>query len=105
EGLGHELRGLTTFRTNSDRIGLFRVVGAAGSVRHLRLVQSVISGRNSVGALVGRNHGLVERSHVQGDTDGKGFDVGGLVGWSDGQIVFSRAEGTVSGDSYSVGGV
>ena len=63
-----------------------------------------VSGKWSVGGLVGRNYGSVTGSYATGAVEG-GTDVGGLVGWNSGEMTTSYTTGSVSGSGAAVGGL
>lgn len=117
----------------TDRVGLFREIGAGGEIKNVGLTSASVTGRSNVGGLVGANDmgqisdsyvsgsvsgvksvgglagsndGRITDSHFDGDVTGTGDHVGGLVGWNDnaGRISGSHATGRVKGDS-NVGGL
>jgi hypothetical protein len=85
DGNGFEIRGLVIDDGTADRQGLFGATLGA-TLTGIRLVDASITGRNDVGALVGRAFAsLIEDSTVAGDSrvEGKNL-VGGLVGVASG---------------------
>ncbi len=131
DGGGHVIRGLTFASTDGGaKLGLFGVVGTAGSIRDIGLTDVTITGTGAqagslvsensgtivnayaagtvtggaaVGGLVGRNTGTITQSHVTGSVTGTG-DVGGLAGTNTGTIGQSYATGSVTGGGGSTGG-
>jgi hypothetical protein len=106
DGDGHTITGLTIDIDDND-IGLFGLVGAAGVLRNIRLVDADVIGDENVGALVGVLQGTVENSSSSGSVKG-GFVVGGLVGAAEGassSIVRSFSTADVEGDEDRIGGL
>ena len=101
EGNGHTIANLYVRRQASDDAGLFGAVGA-GRVRNLRLSNPNVDARLQVGALAGRNHGVIANASAVGTVEGIG-EVGGLVGRNQGTIERSYAGGSV--DSQVQGNV
>ena len=57
EGTGHVISNLYIKRRNGDEIGLFGVIGRKSAIRKVGLEDVDITGRASVGALAGSQHG------------------------------------------------
>ena len=96
EGNGHTISNLHIER-NTGFLGLFGKVDADGIIRNAGIVDGTVSGRGSVGALVGYNRGTIVNSYATADVSGSG-NVGGLVGWNyQGTITDSYATGNVTG--------
>ncbi|WP_349602568.1 beta strand repeat-containing protein, partial [Azospirillum argentinense] len=102
DGQGHVIRGLTIAPADySANHGLFGVVGAAGSIRDLGLLDVSITGNGiTVGGLVGENNGTITNAHVTGSV--QGLSVGGLVGRNTGTIAQSYS--TASVEAPALGG-
>ncbi|SFK09419.1 GLUG motif-containing protein [Methylocapsa palsarum] len=105
DGQSHTISNLTIQRPTDAlnaaiwtgyNVGLFGYVGGAGVVKNVTLAGGGVSGYQRVGALVGKNHGLVQNSSASVSVIGDSY-VGGLVGWSYGSIIDSSASGTVKG--------
>ena len=77
---------------------LFRGIGDIGVVRNLRLENVNVSGKILVGALAGKNHGIISNVHVTGSVSGIS-QVGGLVGdaKADSYITGSSSRANVAG--------
>ena len=106
EGHGHTLSNLFINRPTEDGIGLFGEVHRDGNalVRGVGLANVDVTGKDAVGALIGRSTYLtVVGSHATGGVAG-GDRVGGLVGESSGNVIDSYAAVRVSGDE-AVGGL
>ncbi|PMR71990.1 filamentous hemagglutinin N-terminal domain-containing protein, partial [Billgrantia endophytica] len=105
EGLGHVISDLTIRRPSRNGVGLFGMTESSAVIRHLGLQDSRVEGYNRVGALVGNNRGMIERSHASGRVEGENR-IGGLVGMNDGgTITRSYATGEVEGIYSRVGGL
>jgi hypothetical protein len=107
DGGGWTITGLTIV-TEDRYAGLFGVVGAAGTLMRVALVDVDVTGARSLGGLVGRNGGAISLSSVTGSVTSSGADVGGLVGenTSTGTIADSFSTATVTGDTSSqIGGL
>ena len=97
EGNGHTLRHLFVNR-DTDAVGLFGWIGINCVIRHVGLIDGVVTGNNDVGGLVGGNGGTITASYATGRVSGRS-QVGGLVGsvTRDGAITAGYATGRVSG--------
>ena len=130
DGGGYAISNLHIARNNTDSVGLFGY-NDDGDIRQAKLENVNIAGKDSVGALVGRNEGAVSDSYATGIVSGavgtgglvgyvpggdsitrsyasvvvssSGNTAGGLVGSSAGVIRESYASGDVSGDDYTGG--
>ena len=104
DGRGKSIIGLTATGTkdnNFDYVGLFSRIGVGGSVKDLNIISSEFTG-SSVGAVAGRNEGIIEnvttfgnrvesneyvQTHIFGDPDGHGVSAaGGITGINEGTI-------------------
>ncbi len=94
---------------DSNAVGLFGYVGAAGHISQVGLTSVTITGLNGVGGLVGNNAGLVEQSFTFGTVNGSnnGSNIGGLVGQNSGTLTNVYSLSTVNGGtgSTAVGGL
>ena len=77
EGNGHSIFNLFINRGSTDSVGLFGE--SRGTLRNIGLANADVTGRDTVGALVGRNDGAVTGSWASGSVTGR-YEVGGLVG-------------------------
>lgn len=102
-GGGHVIRKLRIAGTDAAAVGLFGVLASSGTLRGLRLDDAVVSGRESVGALAGRNFGLIAGCRARVEVSGQRA-VGGLVGDHAGRIVGCGVSGRVDG-AEAVGGL
>ena len=105
DGQGHVISGLTINRPDTDYVGLFGYVANGSSVTNVGLVGGSVTGRDYVGALVGRLNGTLTNIYATGDVTGRN-QVGGLVGRaaSSASISSAYASGAVSG-TYYIGGL
>jgi filamentous hemagglutinin family protein len=87
----------------SISIGGFSGVNQTGSILRNVRAEGVVQGDQSVGGLVGENHGLVELSHAEIGSVTGSDKVGGLIGLNKGQVGNSHATGAVQGVEYSGG--
>jgi filamentous hemagglutinin family protein len=113
-GLGHSVDNLTIKADTSNsakQVGMFST--SHGVLRNIGLVnQNVSVGRpnlfNSIGGLVGVNHGVVKYAHSSGQISTKRYQdsLGGLVGSNRGEVLHSHSRTVVRGvpvDSGQVG--
>ena len=106
-GLGHTITGLKITST-SNTVGLIGTLGSGGSIRDLGLINATVSGKQSVGTVVGINNGNLTNVYTTGSTvSGSSYYVGGLVGRSNaGTLSSVYAENTaVSGSNVTIGGL
>jgi hypothetical protein len=106
-GQGHEIRDLFINRPGTDvrNTGLFGIVGGAGVVRNVSVVNVNVTGFGRVGGLVGYNLGTVSHSSASGSVSGS-WGIGGLVGFNypGSTITNSSANSNVTGHAH-VGGL
>ena len=111
-GNGHTISHLFINRASTDNSGLFRVIGASGSVTNLGLPDADITGKDDTGTLAGEiRGGTVTGVFATGRVTGVDR-VGGLVGSvglgsSTGSIItsYSTASVTGTGTSLYIGGL
>ena len=94
-GNGNEITGLTINR-ESDKVGLFGVIGENGGVTNSSLVNVSISGTDEVGGVAGEAEGTILRTAVTGAVAGQGR-VGGVAGENGGRIEQSYAIAEIGG--------
>ncbi len=105
DGLGHTISNLTINRPSTDYVALFGYVDTDATIRNVGLVNADVTGRNTVGGLVGWNSGTVSNSYVGGSVDGN-QNVGGLVGSNPGGTIDnSYATANVTGTANNIGGL
>ena len=84
-GNGYSIVGLTINRPDQDQVGLFSTTTSSATIQNLVLDAAQVTGRNTVGAVVGENTGsisnvqVINASVVNGSSSG-GTMIGGLVG-------------------------
>ena len=107
EGNGHTIANLYINRRDSDYVGLFGYAGDGSSINRVGLVSVTVSGKHSVGSLVGYGYGsAITASYAMGSVHGYSYDVGGLIGRIDySTITSSYATSSVSGKRGSTGGL
>ena len=101
DGRGHNTD-LKIDRGSEENVGVFGLVGTAGEVTRVSVVDRDIKGSDKVGSIVGENtvSGTVERSHATLSVDGHSR-VGGLIGSNGGTV--SESYGSIeSADSVEV---
>ena len=110
DGQGHEISDLFINRPDENFVGLFSYVSGEGRIQDIGVVNVTVTGKRSVGGLVGRNLiGTVSNSYSTGSITGNSL-VGGLVGENGGlppnpsNISDSYSMGSVTGMTY-VGGL
>ncbi|WP_116653694.1 YDG domain-containing protein [Pelagibacterium sediminicola] len=106
DGLGHVISDLTVNRPGRSNTGLFGFTYYA-DIRHVGLENAQVTGKDTVGALVGRlqSGSTITQSYATGTVTGSDF-VGGLVGYNGigGYIIQSYADVAAIGTRY-VGGL
>ena len=96
DGAGHTISGMRIYDINAGSLGLFGynryddTETPKNKICRLKLANSVITGGNSVGAIVGWNAGRIEDCHVLGDVNlcfGENHSVnfGGIAGQNHGE--------------------
>ena len=103
EGQGYEISDLVIRRPGEDNVGLFGRVDEGGVVVEVGIVNVAVTGRLSVGGLVGSNSGTVSNAHSVGAAIGYA-SVGGLVGTNSHTVLNSYASGSATGKEQ-VGGL
>ena len=106
EGQGHTISGL--FLTGSGNVrGLFRYIQPTGAVRDLNVTGTISPSdrKNTLGGLVGENHGAITNCSFSGTVSGAD-SIGGIAGINEaqGQIINCTFSGSVTGEHY-VGGI
>ncbi len=98
--------GLQLHRPDDHYVGLFGVIGSAGTVTALHLADVMIHGQHSLGALAGGNHGTVVDVHATGSVQGLS-GVGLLLGnvYETGIVEASSSMGTVETSFGGIGGL
>ena len=86
DGQGHTISGLIYHKTNERTAGL--IANNYGTIKNVRLANSVIVGNRYVGAITGYNNGIVENCYVGADVSifastatEDNESIGGIVGW------------------------
>ncbi|GAP72061.1 hypothetical protein SAMD00024442_23_19 [Candidatus Symbiothrix dinenymphae] len=105
DGGGKELENLKIEKTGEDYVGLFGRI-STGRVENLSLVSGTVTGRSSVGGVVGSSGGTIISCHNRGVTvSGSAAYIGGVVGSSTGTITTCNNYTAVSGGNSFIGGV
>ena len=94
EGNGHSISNLFVDRGNYS--GLFGGVELAGAVRNLTLIDVDVTGKESVGGLIGDNRGIVSDVRTSGRVSGE-LHVGGLIGANLRAVLRSSSSAVVRG--------
>ena len=113
EGNGHTVANLFV-RGDRNFAGLFGIVGSAGAIRHVGMIDVDVMGHTFVGGLVAYNEGgAVVRSYATGRVATAAVDpdpeestanyVGGLVDHNRGAVTRSHAHVRVAGDDWTGG--
>ena len=106
QGQGHTISGFS-YKGSGYVAGLFRYIEKSGVVEDLKLKGEVIASdeKECIGSLCGVNYGTIKNCSFQGNVSGR-TTVGGLVGVNEGTgtILNSYAGGRVTG-YYSTGGL
>ena len=108
DGGNHVISNAGIEQPSSDCVGIFSMLGNASGdrIHDLGVEDSVVTGRNCVGGLVGYNYlGPLTSCYATGAVSGTGSCVGGLVGLHRvGMLQDCYASGAVTGN-YQVGGL
>ncbi len=105
-GNGHTISSLFIDRDTADHVGLFGGTGAKSALRDVALLDVRVTGRDHAGALVGAGAvagSTIAGSYGVGVVSGRN-SVGGLVGSTHGKVAASRFTGAVNGRG-NVGGL
>ena len=104
DGQGYDICDLFIDRSDESTVGLFGVLGDAGTIENVG-VNGNVTGQGDVGLLVGKNEGTVSKSLATGRVIGT-LNVGGLAGFNfnGSNVTDSYAAANVTGDS-NVGGL
>ena len=106
EGNRHKISNLTINALTNDYIGLFGYIGANGLVKNLGMENLILTGRNNVGGIVGKNDaGILKDCYATGSVDGVNY-VGGIIGENDFSSVINSCYAlcSITGDN-AVGGL
>ena len=103
DGQNHSISGLYCVTTDNYNSGLFMYIQELATVENLGIKDSYFKGKDDVGAVAGRNEGVVKNCYNEGTVVGYGT-VGGVVGDNVGIVENCRNAGTVTGDNW-VGGI
>ncbi|WP_278279285.1 GLUG motif-containing protein, partial [Syntrophomonas palmitatica] len=103
---GHTIYNFNINKSSSNNVGFFSVIEAGAEVKNLTLKNYVVTGREYVGGLAGKNFGRITGCSAEGSVAGSYHQVGGLAGYNEGTIENSHATGSVTGEgSNNVGGL
>src|SRR6185369_6440756 len=111
DGAGH-IVGSLTITSQGNNAGLFGVVGAAGVIQNVGLINlhpevidlaGIVSGSGTVGGLVGKNNGSVINSYSELLVFGSSGSTGGLVGYNNGHVTDSHVTATIYGGADTGG--
>ncbi|MFT0892709.1 beta strand repeat-containing protein [Pseudochelatococcus sp. G4_1912] len=105
DGQGHVISGLTINRPLRDGAGLFGYTDLS-TIKNAGLVGSSVSGKDSVGTLVGNSiNSNISNIYITGTVFGNNH-VGGLIGYSNSGAIYGvNAVGDVTGTGNYVGGL
>ena len=105
EGNHKIIKGLYINRPEESYVGLFGYTDN-GTVKDLSLIDSNITGKSTVGGIVGYNNGTVTIIILDNvNVTGTDSNIGGIAGYSSGKVINSKINGTVSGKKYCSLGV
>ena len=96
DGGGNTIKGLTIDRENETNVGLFGATGTSSVIENVKLIEVNVKGGSSVGALAGITQNLVKNIQASGSVSGKN-SVGGLIGYMEKNLTGSRADVVVTG--------
>ena len=109
DGNGFTIANLYINRANND-LGLFSVLGTAGEINNVGLLNVSVKGHSKIGGLVGVSHASIINSYATGNVTATGnnaTDIGGLVGVSHASIInsYAAANVTAAGNAENIGGL
>lgn len=102
DGNGHRIKNLKMNRLEVKGCGLFGAVDVNASISNVTLENVDITGKESVGGLVGYNYGTINKCFASGKVMGE-KKIGGLIGYNLGTVNNCNTSGQVSGDRYQGG--
>ena len=107
DGNGYRISNLHISRSDSAHLGLFGVIGSAGSVTALALSDASVANTRTaatdVGSLAGRSAGAIAAVYAAGAANDS---VGGIIGRNTGSVTASYSRAAVTGGtSGNVGGI
>jgi len=111
DGNGHTISGLSINRPSLDYVGLFGAVGAGGTIKNVivKIVSTGVTGKNTVGGLIGKSSGTIESVGVNINNTGVkgGSSVGGLIGLNNNSGIIENCfvTGPVTGTANRIGGL
>ena len=105
DGQNHTISGLYFNNRSTDFVGLFGCLGSGGEIKNVGVIDSYISGSDTIGGICGDNKGVITGCYNTGRVSGTGNNVGGVCGDNKGVITGCYNTGTVSGSGSAVGGV
>ena len=103
EGNGYTIANL--FIDRDSDVGLFGRTAYGSVIRHVGLIDVMVSGSSNVGGLAGTANGSVIGSYVTGTVTGTGEDVGGLAGATWGSLVVASYAAVEVTGRTNVGGL
>ena len=103
DGDNHKIIHLYINRSSEDYIGLFSMTTEMLNIENIGIENYAVTGRNTVGALVGSNVATIINSYATGNITGEGV-IGGLVGENKKNVINCYSKGSVIGDN-TVGGL
>lgn len=105
DGIDYNIFGLTINRSDENSVGLFGAVKEA-TINNVTLVGGSITGRTSVGAIVGSANDSVISNSINSTTVNGDYNIGGIVGSATATTVENTINtGAVSGSANNVGGL
>ena len=106
DGQGHTISGLYFNNLSTSYVGLFGYLGSGGEIKNVGVIDSYISGSDTVGGICGENNsGTITGCYNTGAVSSSGYYVGGVCAVNKGgKIIGCYNTGTVSGVN-GVGGV
>ena len=106
DGQNHTISGLYFNDTSTSYVGLFGCLGSNGEIKNVGVIDSYISGSDTVGGICGENNsGTITGCYNTGAVSSSGYYVGGVCAVNKGgKIIGCYNTGTVSGVN-GVGGV
>ena len=106
DGQNHTISGLYFNDTSTSYVGLFGYLGSGGEIKNVGVIDSYISGSDTVGGICGENNsGTITGCYNTGAVSSSGYYVGGVCAVNKGgKIIGCYNTGTVSGVN-GVGGV
>ena len=103
DGNGYTISSLYINKPSTSSIGFFGQLQAGASVRKLGLIDVNIEGRDNTAGLVGFNKGKISQCYVQGQVSGRN-SIGGMIGLASADTVMNSYASVIIGRTSTYSG-